>query len=764
MNPLIKSSNEYKDFLKEDDEIKEDILNQGFIINENKYKVLEPKINNNNINDINELGSKFDQNNLNIDSTLCSGYNGYKNCDTTFLKLKCVGKESYYLNPIPKKDRNYQVQNIVKEHNNMINYYDKYENIKVNNYYDNHLNEYDNFKEKMEFQNYKLQKELDKLKQNLEEFKKQEKETVLNQIIGEYNKLKNKYFALNETYFRLKKENDVLKNINKDLNKKIIQMNQYIKNENFNKILLKFDDLRKKNRELKNKLKSKSSFIKEKNIMHFELHFISEVTKMGDDKSKSNKCFLTPHKCDEKNKLKEDKINQEEDKKLNFPLKKQLNNNNCNIIKANEDYNKKLFDKSFVLTNLNNEINNNEMNENSNSLEDNYNSLKEKYKNLYNSYINILDTFNNIISQKDFNNQSYNGNSFCIFNNLSGNLNDIPNYNFTNINQNEDTNFIFKKKKINSIYSYFYVNSIIYCLLHVNKLTEYFLNDYPKNALELKQKNKVIISKGQISDTFHYLIQEIVKNNGKYSLQNFLPLKNFKEIICTYNQKIPNLSCLKFLNNLLKIFHEELNYFGDKKVLKSRTCKSVNEFNKEYNMNNSSIISELFSGTLENIRQCKTCKITNSDYSKFNIISFETNKYDKKVFNIYNGFEDIEKTESLSFLCHKCKKPCEFECSLKIAEPPKELIININYNNESKPSKINFDKKIDITKFVCPDFGTSNEYRINCVCYKTETKNVSFCWNKNNEKWYLFDDSSFNECEEKNIYLEAPYLLLYERL
>ena len=31
----------------------------------------------------------------------------------------------------------------------MINYYDKYENIKVNNYYNNHLIEYDNLKEQM---------------------------------------------------------------------------------------------------------------------------------------------------------------------------------------------------------------------------------------------------------------------------------------------------------------------------------------------------------------------------------------------------------------------------------------------------------------------------------------------------------------------------------------------------------------------------------------------------------------------------------------
>ena len=50
-------------------------------------------------------------------------------------------------------------------------------------------------------------------------------------------------------------------------------------------------------------------------------------------------------------------------------------------------------------------------------------------------------------------------------------------------------------------------------------------------------------------------------------------------------------------------------------------------------------------------------------------------------------------------------------------------IIYYNYNSKSKPEKIDFGKIIDISKFVSPDFGTSNEYRINCICYKNETKN-----------------------------------------
>ena len=56
------------------------------------------------------------------------------------------------------------------------------------------------------------------------------------------------------------------------------------------------------------------------------------------------------------------------------------------------------------------------------------------------------------------------------------------------------------------------------------------------------------------------------------------------------------------------------------------------------------------------------------------------------------------------------------------------------------------------------------ELIVSAIRMKQKTKNISYCWNKDNEKWNIFDDSSFNECEEKDIYLGNPYLLLYERL
>ena len=96
--------------------------------------------------------------------------------------------------------------------------------------------------------------------------------------------------------------------------------------------------------------------------------------------------------------------------------------------------------------------------------------------------------------------------------------------------------------------------------------------------------------------------------------------------------------------------------------------------------------------------------------------------YKKKVFNIYNGFENNEKPQLLSetnkFKCKNCKKLNKSEYCCKIIQPPNILLINIDYNEcgESKPSKIEFDEIIDITKYVNYDYINPIKYRVICVC------------------------------------------------
>ena len=117
---------------------------------------------------------------------------------------------------------------------------------------------------------------------------------------------------------------------------------------------------------------------------------------------------------------------------------------------------------------------------------------------------------------------------------------------------------------------------------------------------------------------------------------------------------------------MLQIFHEEFNYLDNKIIFRAKSYNTFNDFNKDYNKNNSSIISDLFFGTYEYKQQCKLCKNNSFSFKKFQFLSFGICKQYKKEFNIYNGFEDNEKAKTLSYQCNNCRRFCEFECSYKI--------------------------------------------------------------------------------------------------
>ena len=660
-----------------------------------RFSITQNNSPNKNLKKINKLESK---------STLKE----YKS-KNELLKNNSKGKKNNYKNKIGVKQN--------PNHNIIIDINDSNGSLNANNSgnYDDESrsltedkNEFKNIKKYID---HKVEKEIYKLKN---------KEEDINLVKEEYNKLKKEYDHLEKTHLKLIDECNKLKDRNRKLNYERFEINKNLDemynsqtlNYNYDILQLAIDNLEEENKALKNKLKSTtSSFFQNKKITHFQLCFISEVTKKGDDNKIKIKKYHTP-----------DKYNKKE-------------NHYIRLI----------------------EINNN--NESFKKLKDNYNDLNEKYNYLKNEFIKIINEFNNIKKQENTTNLNLET-SFCIINQASENISEVCNFSFKDINQNEEPKCLLEKKIINSACSNFYFNSIIQCLVNVNKLFEYFINDFPKNSLKLKQKNKKYI---QILDSFHSLIEDLFQNKDNFSYNNSVSLNNFKELLSIYDSKIFDLNCEDFLLKLLQIFHEEFNYLDNKSNFRAKSYNTFNDFNKDYKKNNSSIISDLFFGTYEYKQQCKLCKNNSFSFKKFQFLSFGICKQYKKEFNIYNGFEENEKAKSLSYQCNNCRRFCEFECSYKIVEPPKELLININYSR-FKPSKINFDNKIDITKFVSPDCGTSNEYRINCVCSKKESNYFTYCWNRNNEKWYIFDNSSFKECDEKDIYLGDPYLLLYERL
>ena len=140
-----------------------------------------------------------------------------------------------------------------------------------------------------------------------------------------------------------------------------------------------------------------------------------------------------------------------------------------------------------------------------------------------------------------------------------------------------------------------------------------------------------------------------------------------------------------------------------------------------------------------------------------------------------NGFEDMESKQRLEgtnqYQCNKCNKLVNAEIYCKIANLPKYLILNIDYGKDKK-NKVNeliFEHEIDLKKYLTVNMRLYSRYRLISICTHIGESGstghyITYCLNKENNKWYEFNDSKVNICEEEDIYKGSPYLLLYEMI
>jgi ubiquitin C-terminal hydrolase len=282
---------------------------------------------------------------------------------------------------------------------------------------------------------------------------------------------------------------------------------------------------------------------------------------------------------------------------------------------------------------------------------------------------------------------------------------------------------------------------------------------------------------------FEKVEPNLSSSNTVISHSSFSPY-NFKKTLGIYNSQFKKFEAndsKDLILYLMQTMHEELNYFGGNNSInlaRPNQYDKVNTFMyfmNSYNALNFSIISNIFYGTYENATLCYKCKKLLYNYQKFEFISFGMYDYTNKVFDIYNGFEDNSKPQQLmgenQFYCNTCKKLVDAEITSKIIQPPNKLLINIDYgkNKAFKPSQVNFDEIIDITKFVCFDFGAPIKYKIMGVCTHLGSSGsyghyIAYCKHRETGEWYNFNDSSCRKCNQSEIYGGSPYLLLYEKI
>lgn len=440
----------------------------------------------------------------------------------------------------------------------------------------------------------------------------------------------------------------------------------------------------------------------------------------------------------------------------------------------------------------------------------------------------------NLIHSIEITNNIFNSTRTSRLNNNKGlNISKIEKYKTTTskINQQEESSLTlapsissknissyhnFSTKGLKNIGSTYYINATLQCLLHLNDLVDFFYNEYPSHCNELNEKNSHVDSQGNISKAFYEIVLEangnsmmmsassskmtVTNRRNKNSSTNFafdsgndlsslvsniISPVNFKRVVGYYNPifRKPENEPKDLVLFLMQIMHEELNHLGDNSSFpfigqpnQFNEEETYNHFMNTYNIRNFSIISSLFYGKFKNITKCRECSKIIYNFQTFSLLSFGTNNYQKKTFNIHNGFDDFEKPEILNgnntIVCINCKKPCEAENSCKIIQSPNILVINIDYdgNKNNKPSNVEFEETIDITKYV---FNSKEhlKYKIICVCTlldKSESKNknhyIAFCKNKMNNQWFKFDDSFCSQCDSKEIYTGIPHLLFYEKI
>lgn len=164
-----------------------------------------------------------------------------------------------------------------------------------------------------------------------------------------------------------------------------------------------------------------------------------------------------------------------------------------------------------------------------------------------------------------------------------------------------------------------------------------------------------------------------------------------------------------FLLFLLQSLHDELNYYGNKQIVKHPKCNQSKKeeafdfFMKVYNDTNLSILSYNFYGISMQETECLECHNILYNFQFFQIITFDLYSYKDRKFNLYRGFKDYIAKKKMTgdnqcYCQYICKKLTDSVVYSKMYYTPPYLIIFFDYGKNKKyiPKEIDFGYEIGL--------------------------------------------------------------------
>ena len=397
---------------------------------------------------------------------------------------------------------------------------------------------------------------------------------------------------------------------------------------------------------------------------------------------------------------------------------------------------------------------------------------------------NLMSMFNNITTKRqDFNSTT------IIQKNLHNNY-------FNN-------NSIFPHKMgLQNIGQTCYMNATLQCLSNIEPLTKYI---FSINFMMIRNPL------GKPLTIFYYdLLQNLFYPTPEIKFQGYYAPYNFKQIIGKMNplfQGFHPADSKDLLFFILETLHEELNIVNKYNIFNNNNNFNLginlndenavfNQFMKDFNSKNNSIITNLFYGVYKSYLKCLNCNKKTYSFQTFNIIiiplinayKYKNKKYgymNNNALNIYDAFESMNMGQNFEgenkIYCNSCQTLCNAYHQQVIFITPKILIIVLNRgkNNLDYQGEFEFYSELDLTKIMCNNNNNviKKYFLIGVITHLGESGSsghfIAYCRNKQRDFFHCYNDASvcqlnkndnaYGKNQSNNIYeKKTPYILFYQ--
>lgn len=321
-----------------------------------------------------------------------------------------------------------------------------------------------------------------------------------------------------------------------------------------------------------------------------------------------------------------------------------------------------------------------------------------------------------------------------------------------------------------------FMNSILQCLSHTLKLTDYFLSgkyieDDPEQLNKRKPEYFLIIS-------YFNLLRNLWDTN------QLIKPKSFCENVSKHVQKYFNLQqqdsheCLIYILDLLHRgleYEIEVNIKGDVKTQTDALMKqSLQQWKMFYEKHYSNII-EYFNGLCFNQINCSnnSCEHEENVFEPFNCFSVNL-KNSSDTYNVIDCLDEYFKDKEYidTWKCSKCNETGCYK-STKVWSYPNHVIIHLKrFTNQGQKINHHIDFPLDnlnLTKYVSISKQDPNNYiyTLYAVNYHSGSLDSGHYWSccKNlDNNWYLFNDGHVSKIHnEQELITKNAYILFYYR-